>query len=236
MLLGEIRDMMISQSKDAKEKACKKRPADIRPVIDVFRGGEPVATIMITQQSRENIVMAYQMAVAGFDADQGAYQMESFSAGPNLTENRDPITGEELHQTSLSELFYNHDGQAKGWATEALFIQCANRAGDILVATMPYHYVGGRYLVWDEPWLSPENYDGEERMTGAMADPIDRVMTVLPSFSQIFPGLAVEDVPRAELDMAVVKTIQRRVPCHVLLWAHHGGERERVLREAMRQR
>jgi hypothetical protein len=165
MLLSEIREILVKQTIQGKERICQKGAKDLRPVIDVYRGGEPVATIRITAAGGgQTLALVYGMAVTGFDADQGAYVMETYTNGPNLDPpDINPITGEGADATTLSTLFLRHDGGAKGWVSECLFIHVANKAGDIQVARLPYHYaVNGRYLVWDELWLSPENAENEE--------------------------------------------------------------------------
>jgi hypothetical protein len=237
MLLSEIREILVKQTIQGKERICQKGAKDLRPVIDVYRGGEPVATIRITAAGGgQTLALVYGMAVTGFDADQGAYVMETYTNGPNLDPpDINPITGEKADATTLSTLFLRHDGGAKGWVSECLFIHVANKAGDIQVARLPYHYaVNGRYLVWDEPWLSPENAENEE--VGAVAEPMARAMNDIPSFSQVFPDLAATDASRAELDIAVVDVIQSVVGCQVILWAHQGGDRERTIRTRMRSR
>lgn len=237
MLLSELREVLVRQAIQGKEKVCQKGARDLRPVIDVYRGGEPVATIMIAAAGGgQTLAQVYGMAVTGFDADQSAYMMEGYTNGPNLNPpNINPLTGEELDATGLSTLFLRHDGGAKGWVSECLVIHVANKAGDFLVARLLYHYaVNGRYLVWDEPWLSPEDVEGEA--TGAVVEPMARAMNDTPSFSQVFPGLAATDASRAELDVAVVSVIQSIVHCQVILWAHQGGDRERTIRDRMRSR
>jgi hypothetical protein len=237
MLLSEIREILVKQAIQGKERICQKGAKDLRPVIDVYRGGEPVATIRITAAGGgQTLATVYGMAVTGFDADQSAYMMDGYSNGPNLDPpDINPLTGEELDATGLSTLFLHHDGGAKGWVSECLIIHVANKAGDFLLTRLPYHYaVNGRYLVWDEPWVSPENVVGEA--VGPVAESVARAMNDTPSFSQVFPGLAATDVSRAELDVAVVNVIQSVVDCQVILWAHQGGDRERTIRTRMRSR
>lgn len=236
MLLVEVRDAAINTAKDFKERTTRKRPQDIPHLIDVYRGDAPVATLFIrTKVGGQFIVWLMTMAVAGFDADQECMVMESYSNGPNLTENRHPITGEEIAQGDFTTLAEKHDGIAKGWVTECLYVEARNRAGDFAIANLPYHYVGGKHLVWDEPHM-PDMSDGQ--MTGAMADPIGKAMEKGMTFSQMVPGLATDELSRADLDVTVAKVIADRgnmMPSRggveVALWAEAEGERARALAE-----
>lgn len=243
MNLAEIRDIIATSAKDVKERACRKRPTDISHTIDIYRGDHPVATVVLKGDGSD-FLEAYRLAVIGFDADQVATMIESYTTGPNFPEvGTNPITGEEMDNSTLSDLFYNHDGAIKGWVLECLFIQVRNRAGDMIAARLPYHYVGGKHLVWDERENLPEDlaakYPDDDpddwHEEGRMADPMNYFMAEAPTFSQLFPGIIIEEATRAQMDVAVTETIQRRVKCTIMLWALEGGERERVIHETMRR-
>lgn len=244
MQLAEIRDLVVNGAKETKEKACRKRPTDISNTIDAFRSGEPVATIMLkhTVQSNVDVVEAFRFAATGYEADQIATMVESFTTGPNMDPGINPVTGEEIDNRTLSDLFFNHDGASKGWVRECLYVQVYNRAGDMIAATLPYHYVGGSYLVWDEREnlpedvikLHPETDPDDLVANGTMDQQMQRLMNDTLSFSQRFPGIITEETSRAELDVLVTAAIQLRLPCSVILWAHQGGPREETIRNRMR--
>lgn len=242
MQLAEIRDMVVDAATQSKEKACRKGPADLSQTIDVFRGGEPVATIVLKGGSAR-VLDVFMQAAVGYDADQMSVLIEGYTDGPNLPPGRNPITGEEIDNRTLSDLFLNHDGAGKGWVRECLYVQVYNRAGDMIAARLPYHYVGGRYLVWDERLNIPEDIlaqhpeiDPDDLVAGgAMDEFMQHLMNDVPSFSQKFPGIVTEEAGRAELDLVVTEAIRRRVRSSIILWAHQGGEREEIIRDRMRR-
>lgn len=242
-LLAEIRDATVASAKGFKERATQKGPGDIPHLVEVYRGGTIVATLFVRSRVGGSfLVWMIQLAAAGFDADAMTYVMESLGPGPNspypLTQH--PATGKPLQGGDLNKLV-DEGGLERGLVTESLLVTAQNRAGDVMAAYLPYHYAGGRHLVWDEPEITDA---GEEAsVVGAMADPINAAMTEGLTFSQVFPGIAIDELSRAEVDTSVAQVIGRkgnmmpsRGSVEIMLWTEPGSERERVLREQARGR
>lgn len=242
MSLDQVREAAIRNGIRQKEYVCRRRPADIRPVIDVWRGEELIATAVPRIHDRDLILRTFQMCAVGFDADALAMTFESYTTGMSLPKDLDnptpeevaeaqrrsvnPMTGKEWRQGELSDAAKNHGGIEKGWVWEAVSISCANRAGDVVMTQLPYRYAAG-HVVWENPVNAPPGMDVEGPMPEAMIGAMNA-----PSMAMVLPYRPDEGT-RAERDVWAAEKIMAVADCRVALFSLAANkDRVRVLRTA----
>lgn len=207
-VLDELRHIALGQ----KEKACAKRPMDIETLLCGFRGNDLVAFV-VCPVDRDRMLMAAGMMAVGMSVDVIGSVFETYTAGYDLANDPErsgqlegldeaeiqaklkewgivvgnPLTGKEWGKNEMQDVADNHGGIEKGWVSEAICLSAVNRAGDVALATLKYHYVGGRYLSWEDPIQNFDTGNGDgQALGGFVFDEMRRFMN-LPAVSVTMP-------------------------------------------------
>ncbi len=240
MKLDEVLDLAVAEARRVKEHVCRKRPSDIKAMVDVLRGDELIAAVVVGQHERDEILRVFRGCAIGFDADTLALTHESYASATRLPADLDhlteqdeediersrinPLTGQPWGPGEMQEAAIHHGGLEKGWVHEVLSISCANRAGDIAVTMLPYRYAS-RHVVWGERLDMPAGMRAEGTMPEAMVEAMNT-----PSLGAALPYPPTES-PRAQRDVWIAEAMMQQLPCWVGLYSAAGNrDRLRVLR------
>lgn len=200
MPLDSIRQSAVDVAITLKHQAQTQRWDSMRPQLIAYRGDEPVAVVMFAGLKDNTILRGFSAAAWGFDADTLALIFEGWTT----TLETNPATSEPWHDDD----FELYDAVTKGWAHQALIVICANRAGDIRMAEIPY-LLNDHQLRW-----GPVTY-GEVDTHSRWAHTMVRAMGG-PSASVTFPGVT-DAFSRTQRDVWTADYLQAKVGCRVLL-------------------
>lgn len=211
-MLSDVLNSTTETIKIVKNQRCQDGPGDIQPMIEVYRGTNPVALIQLLNHERDEILAVVRAAAAGFDADAVTTCFETYAGRQNDTLN--PLTGQVWGDGEMQDVAANHDGIAKGWVREALGITAVNRAGDYMFAHLPYHYAP--HLLWGQAGIASTFEQGEAIIVGYMPKRLIAAMA-LPSMG-VTSGRAAR-MNRTDRDLATAAFIGTMVEARVGLYA-----------------
>lgn len=143
---------------------------DAFTAIHLFRGHEPVSLIIMPPDRDAQLAVA-RVATSGFDADMLSIAFETWAA----TLKCNPVTNRRWREGEMQDVARNHDGRAKGWIKDVVFVFVVNRAGDFAEASMPYRPDADR-IHWDKPTV---NYTGGGA-EGFFVDQLKGIMNEVP--------------------------------------------------------
>ena len=212
----EARRLKEAQVRDTHDPA--RGATDISPVVQGWRGSQPVVLLAPARVNRDDALHAARLAAVGFGCDVLSFTADGWQAADPA---RNPTTGKPWGPGEMQRAAEEEGALEAGWITEALTVNVVNRAGDVLGAALPYRVdqrvsalgITSYALQWgQQPALSPKNGWG-----GLVVDylvefmnepPVDALMAQagLPSGESF--GLSDEEA-RAHIDCAVVKTLRR---------------------------
>lgn len=173
--------------------------------------------VVVHEHVRDTILSTAAVIADGFDADQVGIVFECYSTVVDLEHPElagiNPLTGRQYRQHEMAELATHHDGIAKGWVEETIAVLVGNRAGDVAMLQQPFHYVGGKHLVWGEAREFATLL--AHTPAGVMPEAMRRMMTA-PTLSQHIPA----DFPVDQIDRdAIIGEMLTRRGNAVLLYA-----------------
>jgi hypothetical protein len=183
----------------------------------VFRGGTLAAQVTLSRSKHDEMLKLCYVAAQAFDADQIGLVCETFSRiiGPDGTPIPHPFNPDGAWPDgSIETLLREHAERAYEWLTEALMIVVANRAGDVMFQTQPFHYDEGR-LVIDEPTIPFSTLTPERPAEGLTIEALRQAM-LRPSNSQV-TGITDAELPLRERDLMSADVIAQHFPCQVML-------------------
>ncbi len=254
--LAERVERAVVGIRKTKEWATRKGRADIAAQIEVYRGDQMVALLTVNGLSADILGKLGGLSAHAFDADTLVLSFETYGTvtDPELVQRaaagdeeahaalmRNPVTGRPYEYVGqIREVAEEHDGIAKGWVTEMITVVAVNRAGDMDIRNLPFHYASnGRYLMWDhvaaaEKWWRDQRDkgEGETSVRGGLADALITGMNI-PSMGQILPDPQNTEMSRAERDAWAAEFIQRaRLAAVILCSPEDNGDRVRTLKRA----
>lgn len=216
MRINDHLELAVASVRHLKEYVTANGPDDLHPIIEVWRGEDPIAVLTLRDIQRNEILHHAHMSVLGFDADALAITFEGYQGvgsafrNPNIN----PLTGKRWDFDEMQDVAINHDGIAKGWVAENLTTTIVNRAGDLAACHQAYGYREGR-LVWGRAQSMTtldEGWEGGGVIPRAMVK-----MMEAPSGSVLFP-FEQHPVTRDERDVMVAQTMKSD-SCAVALYA-----------------
>lgn len=237
MKLEDILDHAVRSCEFVKREAVRRargrpRESDLPPCVMAWRGDEQVVIALAGQVNRDQgLELAHRVAV-GFDADAIAFITDAYSAHPDLPAGINPLTGKEWHQGEMQDLVENHDGIARGWIVEYLYVNVVNKAGDIAGGGLQYTLTG-RHI---EMTPGPQYFGG---IDGLVPDALRRAMKS-PSMSEVLlaQGLSYSafgmnhEEGRARQDAVASEQITEMMPNVTLMMVCEPGSiRHRIFRE-----
>jgi hypothetical protein len=191
---------------------------DISPVIQGWRGAQPVVLLAPARVNRDDALYAARLAAVGFGCDILSFTVEGWQAADP---ERNPTTGKLWGPGEMQRAVEEEGALEAGWITEALTTNVVNRAGDVLGAVLPYR-VDPRVSALDITsygleWGQQPDLAQEAEWGGLVVDhlvdfmnepPVDALMAQadLPPADSF--RLSDEEA-RAHIDCAVVKTLRR---------------------------
>lgn len=149
----QIHDLITAASESTrrvKERACREGHCDINPMIEVWRGADPVAIVSLSDHDRDEILSTAAVCASGFDADAIAIAFEGYAGvgtafrSPNIN----PMTGKRWRDQEMQEVVQKHNGIAMKWVTETVVVTVVNRAGDLATTCQPYVYSPQQGVTW----------------------------------------------------------------------------------------
>jgi hypothetical protein len=253
--LAEARDHAMESARTLKEgrvaRATSRDQADMSPLVEGYRGSEPVVVLIPFKVDRDEMLRAAHLAAVGFGCDVIAVTSDSYAAvgkGEVKDDLRNPVTGRPFEPGDMQRLVEEHDALAKGWITEGLMTMAVNRAGDVLAGQQNYRLVERRSalgivtfaLEWDLP--ARQEADKGGALEGLIVDSLQASMNA-PTIEQVFAqhrllaadfGLTPEQA-RTHADCATVKALASAgFRGGVLLQARKDdAERSRIIEESL---
>lgn len=218
--LSAVLERSIARAVDQKEERAKAartpRQADLGPVVQGWRGTEPVALFLPRHIDRDQALIAARAAAVGFGCDIIAVTSDGWAPTKDHVE-ANPVTGEDWGPGEMQALVEEHQGIERGIIREALTTIVVNRAGDVAGAVRPYLVspdpaAAGRprmQVAWEE------GYDQQfDDMRGVIPSALHSFMAEVPAdILMARAGVDPADfgldamAARAHFDCAVVKAL-----------------------------
>lgn len=165
-LLEAMESIKESAKANLENAVRQKRP--LMPIVLAERDDNVVAIIGINQHDRDLILAIASLAIGGYGADLVAIGHDSYHA----TIPCNPRTGEPWGAGEMQDVVKHDHALERGWVSDALILQGADRAGHIGIIINPYRVSHGRKVTWQEPMVM----DYAEGATGIMPDALRQAM------------------------------------------------------------
>jgi hypothetical protein len=233
MRLTEVAEGAVGVAKEAKEDRIRQDgiSSDIQPQIICWRGDEPVATVILRQHIRDEILKAFRVCAMGFAADTMATIFETYTASyenvPEELRGKNPRTGQDWGEGGMQIEAKMFGALEKGYVREAVAVSVVNRAGDHVFVTLPFHYTE-TYLAWDDP-VTINTVVEEGGLSGHMPKSMMRAMNA-PVGEVVARELAARTT-RDERDVWTAGLIMGNVESIVILFADT-QERAEIIQHA----
>jgi hypothetical protein len=191
--------------------------ADISPVIQGWRGSQPVVVLAPARVNRDDALHAARLAAVGFGCDVLSFTADGWEAADS---ERSPTTGKPWRPGEMQRAVEEDGALEAGRISEALTTLVVNRAGDVRGALLPYRVdrklsclgIASYELAWQEepPLAQNVTWGGlvVDYLVDFMNEPsVDALMArhgipLAESF-----GLSGEEA-RAHMDCAALKTLR----------------------------
>jgi hypothetical protein len=190
--LIEFADNLKASAIGTKEHVARRGKTDLLPFVVANRGDKPIALVTIHEHVRDTILSIAGVMATGLDADSVGIVFESYVTVPDPEhperDGLNPVTGQRWKANEMHLVATVHDGIAKGWIEESIGVVVANRAGDLIMLSLPFHYTSMGHLKWDEPKapLSTLDMPKDGKVSGIMPEAMIRMM-IEKSAMQMFP-------------------------------------------------
>ena len=201
---------------------------DISPLVQGWRGSEPVVLMTPTEIARDDALYAARFAAVAFGCDILAFTVEGWQ--PTDPE-RNPATGRPWGPGELERAVEDEGALEAGWVTEALTTHVVNRAGDVLGALLPYRVdrrmsslgITSYNLEWGPQPDLPQDatwggYVIDSLVQYMQEPPMDVVMAKAGMPPARAFGLNAEEA-RAHIDCAIMKVLRHSFDGSVMLLA-----------------
>lgn len=225
--IAEYLDSAARMARELKEWACTDGQGDISPYLIAYRAGEPVCQVILHNHMRDEILDVAAVMARGFDADVISMTHEAYAANYSVNSaNRaiNPMTGHEWGAGEMQDAAQNHDGIAKGWVREVVNIIVINRAADVGMQALGFHFTptafGTQAIQWYDdsttrPFIST---DRNQQTMGLMVDAMTTVM-LAPSGSQLVSHTFLSEFDQNQRDASTAVHIQSSYECAAMLFA-----------------
>lgn len=212
---------------------------DLRPLIEGWRGEEPVCSIITAEIDRDQALRAARAVIRGFGADSLVVITEGWHPAQEYT-TTNPRTGRPWEHGQMQDLAEHHDALGRGWLIESLNVLAVNRAHDLAMGTQDYrvvqHEAPARLEIeWGE-LLSNDFHDA--KVAGYVPASLARYMDEVPiDVLAARAGIVAEEfgvddpeAVRAHLDCATVRSLPALgVEGSVMLLADEGSVRQSII-------
>ena len=212
-------------------------PTVLRPVVEGWRGDEPVIVLITADASRDEALNAARVAAFAFGCDVLSVTTDTWAPRPGYEEynpvTRRRVTKAESMRTGesawgpgeMQDAVHNHGALEKGWISESLMTVVVNRAGDMAMSFQGYSQVHRRSALgidsWEIAWEPPRFPTFDTREDGAQATgvipetlvalmnaaPLDVLLAKVVGAADRF-GVTQEQA-RAHMDCAAIKVLPR---------------------------
>lgn len=162
--IREHLDASVRRARAIKEeeaaRARRRDSTDIRPLVEGWRGDEPVVVLVPQDVDRDQALQAARIEATAFGCDAIAFTTEGWAATGEYVD-RNPVTGKPWGPGEMQRAVEQHGAREKGWIREGLSTFVVNRAGD-MVGRMSFYRVVERDPRAYRPWAVEWDTEPEE--------------------------------------------------------------------------
>lgn len=218
---------------------------DIHPLIEGWRGEEPVVGMITEQIDRDQALLSARHLIKGFGLDTVVLVTEGWHPVGEYNE-ANPMTGKRWAPGEMQDAAEHHDALGRGWLMEAINVIAVNRAGDMALRVQDYTITQREgptrvELAWGE---SLDSDEGDAVAGGHVPSSLARYMNetpmdVLAARAGLDPaefGLTDPEEIRAHLDCATVRVMSAAGAFGgVMLLAVPGSVRSKIINDSLGQ-